>query len=137
HNTESLIEEFFRLLTNTQGATDALLPYTRLWLADCRHLARVTLLKYRGVISEFCSHLNADETTPLMRDIRPEAVAGFLRQKRSTTSAATTKLARRILCGFFNYAVDNRTLQITPVPSAKSLKLTARRGEGGRRAFTL
>lgn len=136
HKAGSLTEEFFRMISNRQVSNDALIPYSRLWLKECRDLASGTLDRYQDVIEGFCSYLNADEAAPLLRDIRPETIGAFLREKRADTSTATAKLYRRALSGFFNYAVDNRVLQINPVPSAKSLKLT-KDSDRIRRAFTL
>lgn len=136
HKAGSLTEEFFRMISNRQVSNDALKPYTRLWLKECRDLAQGTLDRYEDVIEGLCSYLNADDAAPLLRDIRPETIGAFLREKRADTSTATAKLYRRALSGFFNYAVDNRVLQINPVPSAKSLKLT-KDSDRIRRAFTL
>jgi integrase len=136
HKAGSLTEEFFRIISNHRSSNDAIKPYTALWLKECRDLAGPTLERYQNVIEGFCNYLKADDAAPLLRDIRPETVGAFLREKRAETSTATAKLCRRILSGFFNYAVDNRVLQINPVPSAKSLKLT-KDSDRVRRAFTL
>jgi integrase len=87
-------------------------------------------------MDEFCRHVNADDKQPLLRDVRPPSIGAFLRAKRATTSTATAKLARRVISAFFNYAVDNQVLHLSPVPSAKSLKLT-KDSKAIRRAFTL
>src|SRR5204862_301463 len=63
-------------------------------------------------------------------------IAAFLREKRAATSTATAKLARKILAGFFNHAVDNEKLQSSPVPSSRSLKFD-KDSDRVRRAFTL
>jgi integrase len=136
HKAGSLTDEFYRLISNQRSTNEALVPYTKLWLKECRDLAGPTLERYQDVIDGFCTHLNATETAPLLRDIRPETIGAFLREKRADTSTATSRLFRRVLSGFFNYAVDNRVIQINPVPSAKSLKLT-KESERVRRAFTL
>src|SRR5207237_1705207 len=81
----------------------------------------------------FCDPLNAD---PLIRDVQPDNMAGFVRQKRAATSTGTAKLVRRILAAFFNYCLDNRLVQVNPVPRSKSLKLT-KDSKAIRRAFTL
>ena len=136
HKAGSLTEEFFRLINNHHATNDALKPYTGLWLKECRELSTVTLERYQNVIEGFSTYLKADDAAPLLRDIRPEIIGSFLREKRAETSTATAKLCRRILSAFFNYAVDNRVIQINPVPSAKSLRLT-KDSERIRRAFTL
>lgn len=136
HKAGSLTEEFFRLLTNNTATADSLRGFVKQWLAECKDLSAKTLERYREVSEEFCEHLNATDSAPLLRDIRPEIISVFLRQKRAATSTGTAKLFRRVLTGFFNYAVDNRALQISPVPSAKSLKLT-KDNRSVRRAFTL
>jgi integrase len=141
HAAGSLTEEFFRLLTRKASAGDSLRAVVTQWLGECKDLSRVTLERYSQVIEEFCGHLNATDTIPLLRDVQRDTVAAFLRKKRSTTTAATTKVVRRILSAFFNYAVDNELIQFSPVPSSKSLKLTVgrrgRNGEAVRRPFTL
>jgi integrase len=141
HKAGSLTEEFFRLLTRKESPSDSLKAYVRQWLAECKELSSATVERYTQVIDEFCDHVNATDTTPLLRDIQREVIAAFLRKKRSTTTAATAKVVRRILAAFFNYAVDNEAVQFSPVPSSKSLKLTSGRrkgnGESSRRAFTL
>jgi integrase len=136
HKAGSLTEEFFRLVTRNNAATDTLHGFSRQWLAECKDLSSVTVDCYRSAIESFCAHLNADEKAPLLRDVRPESIGAFLRAKRANTSTATARLYRKVLSAFFNYAVDNRVLQINPVPSLKSLKLT-KDSEAIRRAFTL
>lgn len=141
HEAGSLTEEFFRLLTRKQSAGDSLRAVVKQWLGECKDLSRVTLERYSQVIEEFCGGIGATDATPLLRDISRDDLAAFLRKKRSTTTAATTKVVRRILSAFFNYSVDNQLIQFSPVPSSKSLKLTAgrrgRNGEATRRPFTL
>jgi integrase len=136
HKAGSLTDEFVALLTRKQASGESLRGYIRQWLAECKDLSGATLIKYRSVPEEFCKYLNATETTPLLRDIQADTVGAFLREKRALTSTATAKHVRRVLSAFFNYAVDNRALAVSPVPSAKALKLT-KDSNAIRRAFTL
>ncbi len=136
HKAGSLTEEFFRLLTRRTDAVHTLSGYSALWLAECKDLSPVTVTKYKDTIEEFAKSLNATEQAPLLRDIQPQIIGDFLREKRAKTSTATAKLYRKILTAFFNYAVQNQALQINPVPSTKSLKLT-KDSKRIRRAFTL
>jgi integrase len=96
----------------------------------------VTVTRYRATIEEFCQHVNATEQAPVLRDVRPESIGAFIREKRAATSTANARLNRKILSAFFAYAVDNQVMQINPVPRAKSLKLD-KDSEQVRRAFTL
>jgi integrase len=136
HKAGSLTEEFFRALTNTNAAGDTLRGFADEWLKECRDLSSVTVKKYRDGMDEFCAHVNADAKSPLLRDIRPEAIRSFLRQKRAKTSTATAKSIRKVLRAFFSYAVDSEKLQFNPVQSSKALKLD-KDSEAVRRAFTL
>ena len=136
HKSGSLTDEFVALLTRKVSTGEALRAYIRQWLAECKDLSESTLKKYRAIPEEFCTYLNATETAPLLRDIQPDTVGAFLREKRASTSTATAKHVRRVLSAFFNYAVDNRALPVSPVPSSRSLKLT-KDSEAVRRAFTL
>src|SRR5690348_1269569 len=102
HKAGSLTEEFFRLISNQRSTNDALKPYVRLWLKECRDLAGPTLERYENVTEAFCTYLSATDDAPLLRDIRPETIGAFLRQKRADTSTATAKLCRRVISGFFN-----------------------------------
>jgi integrase len=133
----SLTQEFVRHLTRIETPSDALHTFRQQWLNECRDLSANTVERYGDVLDEFYEFVNATEASPLLRDIQPETVAAFLRGKRDKTSAATVKLARRILAVFFNYCVDNRALQFSPVPSSKSLKLDRGISKRVRRAFTL
>jgi integrase len=133
----SLTQEFVRHLTRVESSGDSLDAYRKQWLNECRDLSPMTLKKYRGVLDDFCQYVNATETAPLLRDVQPDTIAAFIRSKREKISAASTMLARRILAIFFGYCVDNRALQYSPVPSAKSLKLDRGNGKSVRRAFTL
>ncbi len=137
HAAGALTQEFVRHLTRVESSGDTLLAFKRQWLNECRDLSIKTVERYGAVLEEFCEFVNATETSPLLRDIQLEAIAGFLRGKRDKTSVATVKLARRILAVFFNYCVDNRALQFSPVPSSKSLKLDRGISKRIRRAFTL
>lgn len=137
HKAGSLTEEFYRLLNNNVTvANDSLRGFLKQWLAESKDLSPVTLKTYRDVMERFCLYLNADDQRPLLKDIRPDAIAAFLRDKRATTSTPTARLYRKIVSAFFSYAVDNRVLQLNPVPSSRSLKLT-KESESVRRAFTL
>jgi integrase len=136
HKAGSLTDEFVALLTRKQSSGESLRGYIRQWLAECKDLSGATLEKYRAVPEEFCAYLNATDTAPLLREVRPEAIGAFLREKRAHTSTATTKQVRKVLSAFFNYAVDNRSLPVSPVPSARALKLNAD-SKRVRRAFTL
>jgi site-specific recombinase XerD len=69
-----------------------LLACVRLWLAECKDLSPRTLEKYQDGIAEFCRHVNATEEAPLLREIQPDTIRAFLRQKRANTSTATAKL---------------------------------------------
>jgi integrase len=137
HAAGSLTQEFVRHLTRVESAGDALHAYRQQWLNECRDLSVRTVESYEHVLDEFYGFVNGSETAPLLRDIQPDSIAAFLRAKREKTSAATVKAARRILAVFFNYCVDNRALQFSPVPSSKSLKLGRSGSKRVRRAFTL
>lgn len=133
-----LTDELIRQLTgkdSTQGEF-SLRAYVGQWLAECKGLSAVTLERYQTVANEFCDFVHATETAPLLREIQKETVALFIRGKRADTSAANAKLNRRILSAFFNYAVNNDALPVSPVPTATALKLTGE-SERVRRAFTL
>lgn len=136
HRAGSLTDEFVALLTRKQSTGDSLRGYIKQWLAECKDLSGATLIKYRSVPEEFCKYLNATETAPLLRDIQQDAVGAFLREKRAHTSTATANHIRRILSAFFNYAVDNRAIPFSPVPSSRALKLN-KDSKAVRRAFTL
>jgi integrase len=136
HKAGSLTGEFVALLTRKTSTGEALRGYIRQWLGECKDLSEATLKKYRAIPEEFCLYMNATETAPLLRDIQPDTVGAFLREKRAKTSTATAKHVRRVLSAFFNYAVDNRALPFSPVPSSRALKLT-RDSKAVRRAFTL
>jgi hypothetical protein len=123
HAANALTQEFVRHLTRVESSGDSLHTYRKQWLNECRDLSGKTVERYEDVIDEFCEFVNTTETAPLLRDIQPETISSFLRAKREKTSVATVKLVRRILAVFFNYCVDNRALQFSPVPSSKSLKL--------------
>jgi integrase len=136
HKAGSLTDEFVALLTRKASSGESLPAYVRQWLAECKDLSGQTLKRYRAIANEFCEYLNATDTTPLLRDIRQETIGTFIREKRANTSTATAKLTRRVLSAFFNYAVDNRALPFSPVPSSRALKLT-KDSKAIRRAFTL
>jgi integrase len=137
HKAGSLTEEFFRLITRKDMAGDTLRGYVKQWLDECKGLSPVTVERYKDVIDEFCDHVNADEHTPLLRDVQRDTIARFLRKKRAETSTGTARLCRNVLSGFFTYCVDNDALQVNPVPSTKSLKLIKDSNASVRRAFTL
>lgn len=136
HKAGTLSEEFFRLVTRKEFARDTFTAYVKQWLAECKDLSPVTRKKYSDTLEEFATYLGATDTAPLLRDIQPDTVGAFLRKKRAETSTATAKLHRKVISAFFRYAVDNRALQISPVPSTRSLKLT-KDSKKVRRAFTL
>ena len=137
HAAKSLTQEFVNHLTRVESSGDTLHAYRDQWLNECRELSPETIKKYRGVLNDFYAFVNATETAPLLHDIQPDTIAAFLRAERSKISVATVILTRRILAVFFGYCVDNRALQHSPVPSAKSLKLDRSNGKSVRRAFTL
>src|SRR5262249_30606791 len=110
--------------------------FVRQWLSECKGLSPRTLEKYRDTTEAFCQFLNADESKPLLREIRPEATKAFIRQKRAATSDATARIHRKVLSAFFAYAVDNNALQSNPVPRARVLKLETT-SDSERRGFTL
>jgi integrase len=136
HKAGSLTDEFVALLTRKESSGESLRAYVRQWLAECKDLSGETLKKYRAIPEEFCVYLNATETAPLLRDIQSDTVGAFLREKRADTSTANAKQVRRVLSAFFNYAVDNRAMPYSPVPSCRALKLT-KDNKAVRRAFTL
>ena len=138
HKAGTLTDEFIRHLTRRETSGEhSLNAYVRQWLAECKDLSPQTVSRYEQVIREFCTELNANDSVPLLRDIQSETVAGFLRKKRAETSLATAKLTRRILSAFFGYAIENKTISSSPVPSSRSLKLNKDERAAGRRAFTL
>lgn len=136
HRAGSLTDEFFRIATASKGTNETFSAWVKQWIGECKDLSPRTLEKYNETIKEFGEHLHADEAAPLLRDVRPEAISAYIRQKRSATSTATARICRKVLRSFFSYAVDNQALQINPVPSGKSLKLT-KESDRIRRAFTL
>ena len=136
HKAGSLTDEFVALLTRKQSSGETLRAYIRQWLAECKDLSGETLKKYRAIPEELCAYLNATDDAPLLRDIQSDTVGAFLREKRAGTSTANAKQVRRVLSAFFNYAVDNRAMPYSPVPSCRALKLT-KDSKAVRRAFTL
>jgi integrase len=136
HKAGSLTDEFIALLTRKQSSGNSLRTCIRQWLAECKDLSGVTLIKYRASLEDLCIYLNATDTAPLLRDVQADTIGSFLREKRVNTSTATAKQTRKILSAFFNHAVDNRDLPYSPVPSSRALKLT-KDSKAVRRAFTL
>jgi integrase len=137
----SLTEDVYRVLSGTQNrGLDSLRATVDVWLAECKtNVAPKTLERYRDIANDFCTFLNAGDTKPLLKDVQKDNVADYLRHKKAQTSPQTARLARIILGGFFNYAVDNEKISASPVPSSKSLKLTQRAAEetATRRPLTL
>jgi integrase len=137
----SLTEEVYRVLSGTQNrGLDSLRTVVDVWLAECKsNVAAKTHERYGDIANDFCTFLNADDAKPLLKEIKRDNVADYLRHKRTRTSPQTARLARIILGGFFNYAVDNEKISESPVPSSKSLKLTQRAAEDTqiRRPLTL
>jgi integrase len=136
HRAGNLTDEFVALLTRKTSSGDTLRGAVKQWLEECKDLSERTLPGYRSVTNEFCGHVHATDTVPLLRDIRPESLASFIRAKRAKTSAATANANRRILSGFFSYCVQNQMLPVSPVPTARALKLD-KDSTNGRRALTL
>ncbi|MGO8839407.1 MAG: tyrosine-type recombinase/integrase [Limisphaerales bacterium] len=136
HAAGNLTDEYVRLLTSKQSSGESLRAYIRQWLAECKDLSEQTLKKYRSIPEELCIYLRATDDAPLLREIQPDTVGSFLREKRANTTTANTKQVRRVLSAFFNYAVDNQALAVSPVPSVRSLKLNKDR-KTARRAFTV
>ena len=137
----SLIENVYRVLSGTQNqGRDSLRTTVDVWLAECKaNIAAKTHERYGDIVNDFCAFLKADHAKPLLKDVHRDNVADYLRHKRARTSPQTARLARTILNGFFNYAVDNEKISESPVPSSKSLKLTQRAAEDTqtRRPLTL
>jgi integrase len=136
HKAGSLTDEFVALLTRKQSSGESLRAHVRQWLTECKDLSAETLKKYRATSEDFCVYLNATDTAPLLREIQSETIGAFIRERRANTSTATAKQVRRVLSALFNYAVDNRALPFSPVPSSRALKLT-KDSKAVRRAFTL
>ena len=136
HQAGNLTDEFVALLTRKPSASNVLRPSVRQWLAECKDLSAVTVNRYRGTLEAFCVYLCASDTAPLLRDIQSETIRSYLREKRANTSTATANQTRKILAAFFNHAVENRDLTLSPVPSSRALKLT-KDSKSVRRAFTL
>lgn len=138
HDAGRLTDEFYRLLTKPKGGMFSLRKYADQWLSECKDLAEYTQERYKDLLGQLCRYLQATDDAPLLRDVTREEIAGFLRHKRAQTSLGTTKLSRRVLVNFFNYAVDNQAIPFSPVPSGKSLKLVQGKGQRAqRRSFTL
>ncbi len=136
HKAGSLTEEFIALLTRKESSGQSLRAGVAQWLNECKDLSVRTLPGYRGVTEQFCEYLNATDTAPMLRDVRPETVGAFIRAKRAETSTGTANQNRRILHNFFSYCVDNQMLPHSPVPSARALKLDRER-KSQRLPFTL
>jgi len=136
HKAGKLTEKFYRFLTGMEGSADTLRASVDSWLKECKDLSPRTIKGYRDGLDEFCDYVKASDQGPLLRDIQKQAIAAFLREKRAATSTATANLARKILVGFFNYAVDNDMISASPVPSSRALKFD-KDSERVRRAFTL
>jgi hypothetical protein len=137
HAAGALTQEFIRHLTGIEAASDTLHALRGQWLNECRDLSPRTVERYKGVLHDYYSFVNATETAPLIRDIQPDTIAAFLRAKRDKNSVETVRQTRRILVIFYNYCVDNRAVQFSPVPSSKSLKLVRAATKRARRAFTI
>src|SRR5437764_534467 len=66
HKAGSLTDEFIRLLTNTHSTAETLRGFVVQWLAECKDLSHHTLTKYRDGLEEFCNHVNANDSAPLL-----------------------------------------------------------------------
>jgi len=138
HKAGSVSEKFFDLLSGRQPQKHTLISTVDLWHADCKELSSDTQLRYRQILQDFCTAINATPESPLIKDVSSEIVSEYLRKKREQTSRATAKLALTILGAFFSFAKANKRIAESPVPSAKTLKLVKRSAdtEVKRRAFT-
>lgn len=92
--------------------------------------------RYNAILSAFKAHLKADETRPLLRDIGPDDVRGYLAARRAATSAGTANLEKKILSSFFRWCIKNQILRENPVFPVKAFKDSAK-VKAERRAFTV
>lgn len=119
----SLIENVYRVLSGTQNqGRDSLRTTVDVWLAECKaNIAAKTHERYGDIVNDFCAFLKADHAKPLLKDVHRDNVADYLRHKRARTSPQTARLARTILNGFFNYAVDNEKISESPFQVPRAL----------------
>lgn len=109
------------------------------WLKECTATtARGTSARYRGILDDLLSFLNATPQGPLMAEIDERQVRAYLTEKATRASVSTVNLERKILSGFFKRAVDNGAIQTNPVSLVKRFKASAEETERTeRRNFTL
>ena len=140
HKSETLTEEFVRLLTKSKREKTPVRRQVSLWMKDCKSLSAGTIERYRGVLEDFCKSIGATEEKPMLEDITKSDLRTFLRDKAEMSSRGNVKLNHRVLSAFFNHAIDNEVLKETPLPSLKSLKIDGDGATGEqtqRRSFTL
>jgi integrase len=135
HRSGALTEELFRLLTGKGAARTALASALTEWLTTCKlTTAPRTLEKYEASARDFRLYLNADEFKPLLTDITPETIRGYLLAKARTHSISTVNLERKILNVFFRDVIKNGQLTSNPMLAIKKFKDSQ---SNGRRSFTM
>jgi integrase len=97
--------------------------------------AKSTVGRYTSILDGLQIHLSASDTRPLLRDVSPDDVRGFLTKRRSVTTARTANLEKKILSSFFRWCIKNQVLKENPVMPLKAFKESAGE-EMERRAFS-
>lgn len=98
--------------------------------------AESTLERYTAIFGGLRLHLQANEAKPLLRDLGPDDVRGYLAKRRAATSAGTANLEKKIVSSFFRWCIKNQLLKENPVMPLKSFKDSAKEKKA-RRAFDL
>lgn len=137
HRAGSVVDEVYQSLTSKVVPKVALKAALNDWIDECRGATSPsTVQKYEAVRDELCEYLHATDKAPVLADIQPDALRGYLTRKRSQTTASTVNVLRKILSGFFIRAIKNGQTQINPMLPVKAFK-AGRDEEQARRAFTL
>lgn len=134
----ALTEDFYRAATGKQIERTMAGAFFNAYLTDSEGVTtKSTMNKYRQVVREFLTHIEAESKAMLLDDITVDHVSGFLTAKRLRLSPGTIKGYRRILSSVFLRAQNEGKIKGNPVALAKGRGRTGSDAAAEKKPFTL
>jgi integrase len=135
---KALTEDYYRAATGKPIARVAVADFCKGWLTDSESVTtKSTMNKYRQVVREFCSHIEAESTGLLMENVTVEQLNSFFNLKRKQLAPGTVKGYRRILSSVFLNAQNQGKIKGNPVALSKDRAGTGDETTIKKRPFTL
>lgn len=130
------LKRLYELLSGEEVDRTTLKQAVNDWITATKDtMAESTHTKYKSLLDRLLKFLKANDSAPLLSEVKTDPVRSFLISEKKKRKASTVNVYAKVLGVFFKWAKDNGLIAESPMGPIKSFKEETK-AIATRRAFT-